>query len=224
MAIIRKRSPRAKAKPRTNTRRAMQSSEPSSQDRNPRPKRGATVPKCGPHPDDSEDSPPADEAPRPRNLLERQRDSIVYEEEDDWDKPGTICESNDPKEVPKLLAFLREEKGVFVPRLLRRITRTGDQAIILAQILYWFDTSKKTRRPRAKAWRDDELFLAKSHKEFAIEVGMTARRVKDCLTSLRKQGLIRIEYHRHYGTKKSFIQPVVGRIEQMLEEDIEHDG
>lgn len=216
MSIVRKRTTGAKAKQRSDSKSSKQKRDKLTQGKNRPQKRSEKPPKLGPHPDDSEDSPKEDEAPRGRNLLERQRDPVVPKSDDSWGTPRTICESNDTAEVPKLLTWLKEERGVFVPRLLRSITSNGDQAIILSQILYWFGTAKKGRT-RAEAWRNDELFVAKSHGELAIEVGMTARRVKACLAALRADGLIRTEYHLGYGHKKSFIQPVVGKIEQELE-------
>lgn len=216
MSIVRKRTTGVKAKQRSDSKSSKQKRDKLTQGKNRPQKRSEKPPKLGPHPDDSEDSPKEDEAPRGRNLLERQRDPIKFEPEDDGCEHESTCEANDPSEVPKLRAWLKEENGVYVPRLLRQITSNGDQAIILAQILYWFDKGKNGKT-RATAMWDGERFVAKSHKEFAIEVGMTARHVKACLAALRKDRLIRTDYHLWDGHKTSFIQPVVGRIEQELE-------
>jgi biotin operon repressor len=99
---------------------------------------------------------------------------------------------------------LRENGFVLVPRLVRGITKNGDQAIVLSQILYWFD-SDKSGRPRAQIWRRGRRWFFKSHAEFAQETGIKPRQVRACLQALQRKGFIEIGYFLANGQRTSHI-------------------
>ena len=119
------------------------------------------------------------------------------------------------RELIQLLAKLGERRGTFVPRFVRRIVKNGDEAILLSQILYWFDIGKG-KRPRAQAQWKGERFLAKTQKELGKEIGIMPRRVRDCLKSLQEQGFLRIEHHRFAGIRKSFIRPELSAVKKAV--------
>lgn len=106
--------------------------------------------------------------------------------------------------VRRLMNGLRELGGVWVSCVTRPITDNGDQAIVLSQILYWFDDGKQ-RGPRARVFKNGRRWFYKTHEEFAKETGLTPRRVKDCLRALKDKGYIEIEYFLADGRRTSHI-------------------
>lgn len=130
------------------------------------------------------------------------RDDEFYADEDgESELESSIDCQNLAKEraqsvtVPRLMLELRKENygGVWVPRLARRITDNGDQAICLSQLLYWFDKSKKGTR-RARCFKNGRYWVYKTHEEFGEETGLSAARVKVCLKALKDKNFITIDH------------------------------
>jgi hypothetical protein len=102
--------------------------------------------------------------------------------------------------VQKLNAFLTEVIKDYrdfpesMPRtfhdVLRAITRTGDQAAWLRQMLYWFGDSNYTNRPRASKVRDGKLWVYKTYEEIASELSITPRQAKHVVAGLVQLGYL----------------------------------
>lgn len=119
-------------------------------------------------------------------------------------------QQKDDANLHRLMDNLKKmDGGVWMPKMVRQLTNTGDQAIVLAQILYWFDYGTETegaeQLPRAGKWRDDKRWFYKTHREFAEEVGMKPRQVRAALQWLKEQGFIEVEYHLAQGGRTTFI-------------------
>src|SRR5207249_4428199 len=102
--------------------------------------------------------------------------------------------SGQPPTVADLMRWLREQPGTWVSCYVRMITKSGDQALVLAQILYWFDNGKKGT-PRSTLRRNGKVWMAKTHQQLGEEVGLKSRQVKTCLSTLKTAGLIEVEHH-----------------------------
>jgi len=149
----------------------------------------------------------------------------------DYRKGGSFCKGWDLdeasekeiREVTRVFADQRENGGTFVPSNIRRIVKNGDEAIVLSQILYSFDEGKGGL-PRAQAQWEGRRFLAQTHEELGKEIGIERRRVRDCLASLKKQGFIRIEYHRFGKNRVSHIRPVLSAVVKALNDPFDAGG
>ena len=122
--------------------------------------------------------------------------------------------------VERVMAQVKEDGAILVPRIFRQITDNGDQAIVLAQVFYWFRRGK-SGKPRARNIKWGELRFYKTHAEFGAEVGMTKWRARDCLSALKAKGYITIEHHFADGARTSFygldLPAVVKAIKQAME-------
>jgi hypothetical protein len=94
---------------------------------------------------------------------------------------------------------------VIVTRRLREIVNTGDAAIVLGQVMFWFDSSKDTGRTRAVIWRHDRSWIYKTHAQLGRETGVKPRQVAECLKYLERRGFIVREYHRANGLRTTYI-------------------
>lgn len=121
------------------------------------------------------------------------------------DKDEVEPPEDEPIEMRDFMRLLRQEGGVFVPWRLRQIVNTGDAAIILGQIMYWFDSSRTTGRTRAGIWRHDRLWIFKTHVELGRETGIKPRQVAAGLKFLKQKGFIERRYHRANGLRTTYI-------------------
>jgi len=94
--------------------------------------------------------------------------------------------------------------GIWVPRLVRRITENGDQAIVLSQTLYWFDNDRRGNQ-RAGTFRNGRYWFYKTHEEFGEETGLSAARVKVCLNALKRLGFIEIDHFLAKGMRTTHV-------------------
>jgi hypothetical protein len=122
--------------------------------------------------------------------------------------------------VASLVDELRDDGTVLVPKLLREITGNGDQALVLAQVLYWF-SNDRNGRPRARIQRGGKRWFYKTHRDFAAELGVKPRQVKDCLQALKNRGLIEIGYHRADGFRTSFYRLVLPGLVEAIKQAIQ---
>lgn len=108
--------------------------------------------------------------------------------------------------VASTMQAIREQGGggIWVPRLVRKITENGDQAIVLSQTLYWFDNGKLGRQ-RARTFRNGRYWFYKTHEEFGEEIGLTAARVKVCLNALKRLGFIEIDHFLAEGMRTTHV-------------------
>ena len=135
------------------------------------------------------------QADRPRLRPRRTRNPVVH------DPPHAGALAYDELDDTEAISGLSELVGlltepdfgggcVLVPAPLRRITKTGDQALCLAQIIYWFRPASSNGKPRARIFKGGKRWLAKTHEQLGEEVGLSGRQVKACLSALRTLGLI----------------------------------
>jgi hypothetical protein len=121
--------------------------------------------------------------------------------------------------VERVMKQVKEDGAILMPRVFRQITDNDDQAIVLAQVFYWFRLGKNGK-PRARNIKWGELRFYKTHAEFGAEVGMTKWRVRDCLSALKEKGYITIEHHFAEGARTSFyglnLPVVVEAIKQVM--------
>lgn len=111
----------------------------------------------------------------------------------------------------QLLNALDPYFGTFVPKLIRAITKSGDDAMVLSQILYWHDYGKDGR-PRARKLVAGKRYVYKTHAELGGELGIPAGRVKDSLKRLRQAGFIETKYKFAEGGRTSHIRPLIQNI------------
>jgi hypothetical protein len=89
--------------------------------------------------------------------------------------------------------------------MVREIVDTGDQAMVLGQIMYWFDHGPNGK-PRAGTLKKGKRWLFKSHAEFSIELGIPERRIRTCISHLKNRGLIELAYFRANGQRTTHIR------------------
>jgi hypothetical protein len=134
-------------------------------------------------------------------------------------------ESEPPEEeVVKMRDFmrlLRQDGGVFVSKRLRGIVNTGDAAIVLGQIMYWFDSSRTTGRTRAGIYRHGRNWIFKTHAKLGRETGIKPRQVRDCLKFLTVKGFIERRYHRADGMRTTYISLNPEKIRQAMQEMVQ---
>lgn len=92
--------------------------------------------------------------------------------------------------------------GACVPvlRVIREITESGDDAIILSQLIYWFRRGSDGRR-RVRVFHAGEYWVCKTAKEWEEDTGIPKRRVSRSLERLRRQGFIKTEQAGFAGRK-----------------------
>lgn len=129
------------------------------------------------------------------------------------------AEARDFPTVPKVMAWLRDREGggagVFLPRLIRMITKQSDQALVLSQILYWHDNGSDGKT-RARVRIDGETWLAKQHSEMADETGVPERQIRECLKWLKKAGYIKVRFKFFSGVKTCHMRPELTRILEVI--------
>ena len=113
--------------------------------------------------------------------------------------------------VPELMKILKDDRGPLVPRYVREITGNGDQAIVLAQILYWFDLSKK-KKVRTTRRRNDRVWAYNTHRDLGKEVGMQAQQVGRVLQALKKKGFIETGVFKVNGHPTTHYRPILQAI------------
>jgi hypothetical protein len=109
-------------------------------------------------------------------------------------------------DIPDLMRALKSSRRVvLVPKAIRLIVPDGDSALVLSQILYWFDRAPDGV-PRARVIKPGGRWLAKTHKALADEIGVKPRRVKAVIEKLRKLGFIRTRVHKFNGNTMTHMQ------------------
>jgi hypothetical protein len=105
-------------------------------------------------------------------------------------------------------------RGTFIPDWVLHGCSNPADAIVFAQILYWFGNDK-TGKSRARVRKHRYLWLAKTHQELAVETGFSARRVRAVLDRLEEAGLIQRHIYRFHNTPTTHIRllkEAVGRL------------
>lgn len=109
-----------------------------------------------------------------------------------------------------LLGIDAIEHGVIVPKqIMRACEGNAYDALLLSQIFYWHRLSRE-KTTRLKHEKDGFLWVAKSHEEWADELGFTSSRtVEGCMTRLAEKGLIIKSAHispYHNGKKVAYVR------------------
>lgn len=155
------------------------------------------------------------------NLLEKQPqphlppDSQFFHSSSE-EENAIYAEARLPATIHEIMIALKEDsRGVWVARLVRKITKTGDQALVLSQIMYWFDHDRNNR-PRARVMRAGKRWMYKTHAEMARETGMKPRQAGACLKWLCEQGMIEVQYWMADGKRTTHIRPIQAEIFKQL--------
>lgn len=109
-----------------------------------------------------------------------------------------------------LLRNLQDRTGVHVSlAAMQAANGNAYHAMVLSQILYWFDINPKTREPRVSHERDGRLWVVKTQAEWSNELGFNSERtVAAALSALEDAGLIVKSRHKspyHNGQVVTFI-------------------
>ncbi len=113
--------------------------------------------------------------------------------------------------------FLRA--GLFLPRLIRRIVTTGDDAWVLANILLDFTKGAKGRAG-CNARHGRLLYSADTRKDLARRLGMTESRVRYSLQRLKARKLIEREQHKYQAVNRTFLRPMPDEIRRRVQKAI----
>jgi hypothetical protein len=125
------------------------------------------------------------------------------DDDDDAEPSDAGAAEEGPVKAHWLMTKLKQvDRPTLVFRMVRQIVDSGDQAIVLGQIMFWFDLGKNGK-PRAGTLKKGKRWLFKSHAEFAIETGIPERRIRSCLDWLKKAGFIEVAYFRANGQRTS---------------------
>ena len=127
---------------------------------------------------------------------------------------GDFCDGSDenrrPPGIAKLQGWIGVRSGVS-PKL-RGICGSGDEALILNQLVcYWFARDKRNRI-RARITKSRSRWVAKSHKEWSDELGMTPKQVRRSIAALAKDGFVECRTWRFYGKNTTHLRPLVSNI------------
>ena len=100
---------------------------------------------------------------------------------------------------------------------LRKICDSGDEALILNQLVcYWFGRERKKNRIRARVLRVRHRWVAKSFKEWAVELGMTEKQARRCVAALAGKELIVVRTWRFRGHNTTHVRLLVGKIAEAV--------
>ena len=95
---------------------------------------------------------------------------------------------------------------------LRRICSSGDEALILNQLVcYWFARDDENCT-RARILKAHHRWVAKSHKEWANELGMTPKQARRCIAALVNKGLVEVRTWRFNGHNTTHVRPLTSEI------------
>ena len=115
----------------------------------------------------------------------------------------TAPAEQEPIRIDWLMKMLRKtDRRTLVFRKVREIVDNGDQAMVLGQIMYWFDHGPNGK-PRAGTLKKGKRWLYKSHAEFSVELGIPQRRIRTCIGNLKDKGLIEVACFRANGQRTS---------------------
>jgi predicted ArsR family transcriptional regulator len=96
--------------------------------------------------------------------------------------------------------------------MLRKLCDSGDEALILNQLVcYWFARDDKNCT-RAQIRKAGHRWVAKSHNEWAEELGMTAKQARRCIEALAKKGFIEVRTWRYRGHNTTHVRPLTAEI------------
>jgi hypothetical protein len=106
----------------------------------------------------------------------------------------------------------RGVRGVFVP--LWALVALGNpyQALVLAQVLYWFSEGRDGK-PRAKVRdRDAVLWYVATYEDLAGQVGLNPRTVRKAVGDLVSLGFLTRKVARYRGTPTTHLRPEEGAV------------
>jgi hypothetical protein len=84
-----------------------------------------------------------------------------------------------------------------IPRWIGRVTTSWPERVLLAQLVYYFQLSRRTRNIRAKRRRNGHLWVYKDDRTMCVETMINSvRTLQACRSRLKARGIIIVEYHR----------------------------
>ena len=96
------------------------------------------------------------------------------------------------------------------------VTQTGNQAIVLADILRWFEPNQKGN-VKTRLKHNGHAIRANTHDELSKETGLGIFQVKRALTGLFRAGLMGRTYRFFAGRRTLCVFPVIEVLNQRLE-------
>ena len=115
-----------------------------------------------------------------------------------------------PISIAKVQGWIGMRSGVSAK--LRKICGSGDEALILNQLVcYWFARDRENCT-RARIIKARHRWVAKSHKEWADELGMTPKQARRCIKALGEKGLIEVRTWRFSGANTTHVRPLISQI------------
>ena len=102
--------------------------------------------------------------------------------------------------------------------LLRGIVKSGDQAIVLSEILYWYAPGKDRQRRLRGARKQGKLWLAKSYKELGQETGLDERQVRQAVDALVEKGFVERGRYKFAGKTVCHLRVVGSEVQKALSE------
>jgi hypothetical protein len=103
---------------------------------------------------------------------------------------------------------------------LRRIVKSGDQAVCLSQFLFWYRPGKNHQR-RLRVCREQKFWIAKTHKGLGEETGLTERQARAAVNALVKLGYVERRQFIFYGTKMCHLRLLGRALKQDLLESLD---
>jgi hypothetical protein len=98
---------------------------------------------------------------------------------------------------------------------LRSIVNSGDQAVCICQLLFWYGTGRNHQR-RLRKIRDGKFWIAKTYQAWGEETGLNERQARAAVDALVKLGYVERRQFIFYGTKMCHLRLVGVAIQQAL--------
>ncbi len=113
--------------------------------------------------------------------------------------------------TPSLRKRAEKEGFVLVYAVFRQICDNGDQALLLAQLTYWFDRNRDGRQ-RANFKRHGRIWEPKTHAGWAKETGIPEQRIRRVIDGLVKLGFVERSHAKYRGGRTTILRPLPGKI------------
>lgn len=104
---------------------------------------------------------------------------------------------------------------VAVRILLRPIVNSGDQAIVLSQLLYWYAPGQDRRR-RLRVYKHGKMWIAKSYKELGQETGLDERQVRQAVDALVNKKFVERGRYKFGGKTMCHLRVVGSEVQKAL--------
>ena len=155
---------------------------------------------------------PVPNVPRTQDLVPSPRDS---ESRNQADPPAATSFDQVGLSPADFDALTRKSRGIFLPLWVVKSVENLSDAVLLAQVLYWFGKSTNPLSKGLRAKVRDKIglpWLAKSHEDLAGETGLNPRTVRSSIQRLEAKGFIAVRYAKFGGLRVSHFRPRKDRL------------